>query len=336
MIPCYICGVSIHRTAWDIKRSKHIYCSRKCQDVSRKTGSMIKCDRCGKQAYKAKVHLTKNERHFCSIDCWNQTQFDESEQTKIRVCKICGRNFKSKRHCKKNKGYWNVTCSPECRIKLRNSKSIYVECKYCGKPIKTAKALKERKRFCSKDCQNAYKTAENTFNIRCKGCGKLLVKPNSHSRYNTDAYCSRACMDRFRKHAESPAWKGGWFLNSRGWIMINVGMSNVAYKGHPNGHHQYKSRYRVIVELARQQPLPRNCPVLHLNGIEDDDRIENLYICSSPCEIGKILQGALPHPSYSNVMSFVLGNTPANYKRHPDIVIQQFIDDSFENAGEKQ
>lgn len=95
-------------------KNKTNYCSlscyRKSKRPNRKTGKAIKCQYCGKEAYKPLSQL-KGKNHFCSTNCANQYQ----GRNKIKfICKICGEKF-----------YWSKSrtkqanplyCSWECRV----------------------------------------------------------------------------------------------------------------------------------------------------------------------------------------------------------------------------
>lgn len=328
-VKCKICGKEHYRDKWSLKRSTNYYCSRKCQDEARKTGGYISCVRCGKKAWKHKCHLDKNDTHFCTIGCYNLYQFEQSEVRAIKVCEICGKNFRSVKH----KKYWNRTCSEECRSVLMNSKAIYLTCKYCGKKIRTQKCHKERKNFCSKDCQNAYKTAKNTFTSKCCVCGKKMVVQNSLKRKNADYHCTKICVYKHLKTTNSPAWKGGWYLNgSPSVIMINVGKSTKTYSGGNKKKSKpcvFKARYRVLIELKKGYCLPGKFPVLHLNGDILDDREKNLYICPNVYALGKYLQGVWTTPSRSNINDFSCKEIPYTYHRHENKFIQAIIDDSM-------
>jgi len=94
------------------QRDKLKYCSLECYRNSkrpnRKTGKIVKCEWCGKEIYKQKIHL-KYKHHFCSTECANKYQ----ARNKIEfVCKICGKKFR----WSKSRGEATY-CSIKCRNK---------------------------------------------------------------------------------------------------------------------------------------------------------------------------------------------------------------------------
>ena len=94
-----------------------------------------------------------------------------------------------------------------------------------------------------------------------------------HKCIDCDALCGRkalrciACANRSKGIATlgslSPSWKGGRYLRKRdGYWEVNI-----------DGVRLLEHRY--LWEQAHG-PLPRNWVVHHLNGIKEDNRIENL------------------------------------------------------------
>lgn len=74
-----------------------------------------------------------------------------------------------------------------------------------------------------------------------------------------------------RKGEKNPMWKGGKFQDKRGYIML--------YKPyHPFARRGYVMEHRLIMEEYLDRFLGINEIVHHLNGIKNDNRIENLCI----------------------------------------------------------
>jgi 5-methylcytosine-specific restriction endonuclease McrA len=84
MIPCAYCGKESRRAAWEIRRSKRLYCSRECFDQHKRTTDIVKgknspiyqgvdtsfvCKGCGKLSYKRCKANMKSENLFCSHEC---------------------------------------------------------------------------------------------------------------------------------------------------------------------------------------------------------------------------------------------------------------------------
>lgn len=83
-VQCSTCGKDIARHRHRLKRSEHLFCSRRCQALYRKgkiskkrNGKEVNCYYCGKLVYRAKHRLEKYRCWFCSMNCMSKqtTQF---------------------------------------------------------------------------------------------------------------------------------------------------------------------------------------------------------------------------------------------------------------------
>lgn len=108
-IICNNCNQSITKR----QPANRKFCSRECFLNSprhdRKNGSIIKCEMCEKEVYKAKVHLENHKHHFCSINCANKFQsINKIEFT----CKICSKLFYLSKSLTKqrNPKYCSISC----------------------------------------------------------------------------------------------------------------------------------------------------------------------------------------------------------------------------------
>ena len=99
----------------EIRRMKNkiSYCSLQCYRKSkrpiRKNGKIIKCDYCGKEKYKSKIHLIKSKNLFCSQNCANK--FQGRNRLKY-ICRICGNEFRwsKSREIDNNPTYCSMVC----------------------------------------------------------------------------------------------------------------------------------------------------------------------------------------------------------------------------------
>lgn len=115
---------------------------------------------------------------------------------------------------------------------------------------------------------------------------KLNLKPcpicrnDFKPKLSKQIYCSRNCVfiahkdsPYFKKGKDNPLWKGGhhnWKLGSirhhtRGYIEIWTGT-------------KWKTEHRILMEKFINRPLTGNEHIHHINGITNDNRIENLVI----------------------------------------------------------
>lgn len=76
-------------------------------------------------------------------------------------------------------------------------------------------------------------------------------------------------------------WKGGRKKNGAGYILV--------YKPeHPYASRGYIMEHRLIIEDKIGRMVKPSEYVHHINGIKDDNRIENLELCSSKKEHAKV------------------------------------------------
>lgn len=73
---------------------------------------------------------------------------------------------------------------------------------------------------------------------------------------------------------ENPMWKGGRYKKKDGYVMILDHTSPMA------NHSGYVFEHRLLMAKKLGRPILRSEVVHHINGIKDDNRIENLAIIS--------------------------------------------------------
>lgn len=113
----------------------------------------------------------------------------------------------------------------------------------------------------------------------CEQCGEEYVIAPYHAK--ASRYCSRACFGLTRrglaefKGPASPAWRGGR-QTIRGYVRV------YAPDHHSLQHRRHGRRYvlehRLVMEQHLGRPLGPEERVHHINGVKDDNRIENLEL----------------------------------------------------------
>lgn len=135
-IKCFTCGKEREVTPSQLKRSKHHYCSPKCQNMGRRGKKhpqhvkkiKTKCDNCGKVLIIRDKLLKRHKHHFCNRRCYyewncgsNQTQYNS---IKIK-CKQCGtEKLKPQAQITRAKNHF---CSKECVDKYFKGRAKTVE-----------------------------------------------------------------------------------------------------------------------------------------------------------------------------------------------------------------
>lgn len=116
--------------------------------------------------------------------------------------------------------------------------------------------------------------------ILCRKCGKKKYLYESEIKRGRGIYCSRKCKgfgwDSSGKNNNH--WTGGKIINDLGYILI-------LSPQHPyKNNHGYVREHRLIMEKHLGRFLLPTEEVHHINGLKNDNRIENLQLISSRSE----------------------------------------------------
>lgn len=74
---------------------------------------------------------------------------------------------------------------------------------------------------------------------------------------------------------EHPSWKGGRYISSDGYVMININVG-MAKNENEIGWNRSKKEHIIVMEKHLGRKLKKGEIVHHINGIKTDNRIENL------------------------------------------------------------
>lgn len=174
-------------------------------------------------------------------------------------------------------------------------------CHFCEKEFETHVSSV---RCCSKSCAAKLKVRNGTANIlkliplqkrnfhpcykgssgfdKCKMCEKSYWR-----KRKSQQFCSRKCADdyfsvnsvtfknQFKSRENHPAWKGGRIQVKGGYIHILI-----------DG--KYQAEHRIVMEKKLGRKLKDYEQVHHINGIKDDNRIDNLAVVHKKNHYGKI------------------------------------------------
>jgi len=144
-------------------------------------------------------------------------------------------------------------------------------------------------RFCCMACRSYTLTKV----VVCDNCGKEKRKPLSDifakSKHN---FCGIPCKRLFFVGSRSPLYNMG-----EKYIVESTGMTYIWCKD------KYRAEHRILTENFIGRKLA-TCsePILHINGINSDNKLANLYVCESKSEMAFILKNHdVPYPYKSNL-----------------------------------
>jgi len=140
-------------------------------------------------------------------------------------------------------------------------------CKGCGKDFRVSPSVirKGGGKYCSRACT---KKGENR---ECPTCGSQFYVKNAEIKRGYGTYCSRECANPARglSGENHPQWKGGKYKHGDGYIMVRVGTD------------KYELEHRVVMANHLGRELKTHEHVHHINGVKDDNRIENLELTTA-------------------------------------------------------
>jgi hypothetical protein len=244
------------------------------------------CEQCARH-YPAK----RQSSRFCCVSCRNAN--DRTAERRTAQCPACGECFEAR----KDHGRWAKFCSRAC-YSSECTKPTDKPCATCGAIFTATKAHHSSedglRKYCSKTCQ--IEGRKKRLDLVCLQCSKPFQRVPSAMSDRDAGCCSRECADLHYVGARSRGFKGGVHVTTqRGERHLLL--------PRPDRVGRYIGEHRVVATRLIGRLLTADEFVLRLNRVVNDNRPENLFVCSNS-EFGRMRQGSMPWPSTSNLWTY--------------------------------
>ena len=143
---------------------------------------------------------------------------------------------------------------------VTGSASVTKVCLRCGSEYQSKAAHAGRRKFCSDACKYAAKSERVAETRQCLHCGNDFTV----ARYFNVLHCSKSCAQKTM--AET---KRTWYKTAGGYIASGFTT---------DGKSRQVLQHRHFMEEKLGRPLKPYENVHHINGVKDDNRLENLEL----------------------------------------------------------
>ncbi len=162
---------------------------------------------------------------------------------------------------------------------------IEFDCVVCGKrvvKIRSPANLTAPPRYCSQKCHGEARLGTGSgltpnHNFTCERCGRAVSVHRTPSA-PPPRFCSIGCLGLAQHGEANPAFTGGRYLNTGGYVMV-------LRPDHPEADPRgYVYEHRLVASEALGRALRPGEVVHHKNEVKDDNRPENLHVFASQAE----------------------------------------------------
>lgn len=193
------------------------------------------------------------------------------ESNKQCTCTDCGTVFFAKRSDAKRCVACNAKRDRAHRQRSRPQRNLGARafmCINCGASFSALRILQR-----CEDCQRVHSnhlasTRELEKRKPCIDCGELVYRRTALRCHTCEG--KRRATEGIQRGENNSNWKGGRTLH-HGYVRVR--------NSDPKGKPRYIGEHILVWEAAHG-PVPKNWDVHHLNGVKDDNRLENLFAMS--------------------------------------------------------
>jgi hypothetical protein len=222
------------------------------------------CAQCGKTFNCPNSHAAR--RTCCSIACYHAYRKGKTFVERVIACERCGTEFLTHAGAAR-------FCSEKCR-----DQQVEMTCEHCGKLYRAKESSANRRKFCSKACFGASKTARAYVDKTCPICKTVFHVRAARNR----KYCSVQCAATGNAAAKPTGdERGKGHITSQGYRALSV-------KG------KFTLEHKIIMERILGRQLFTYESVHHKNGDRADNRPENLELWVTPPRYGQRQADMIP------------------------------------------